>query len=123
MLFRKKKQDTIAKGGWLKIEYSEQNTLVQLSGNLNQTLNKELRESLEALIKQRADKKIIINLSQIYFIDTTIAATLARVAKQAQKRKAQLLMVDASPPVQRVFAGLGLEDLLSLSPQRGDATS
>ncbi|MFQ6044076.1 MAG: STAS domain-containing protein, partial [Candidatus Poribacteria bacterium] len=74
MFFRKKKQDTIAKGGWLKIEHDGQSAFVLLSGNLNQTLSKELRESLEALIKRSTDGEIIINLSQIHFIDTTIAA-------------------------------------------------
>jgi anti-anti-sigma factor len=113
MLFRKKKQDNITKGSWLKIEHNERSVLVQLSGNLNQTLSRELRESLEALIKQYVDRIIIINLSQIYFIDTTIAATLAEIAKQAQKRGTQLLMVDASPTVQKLFAGLGLENLLN----------
>ena len=113
MLFRKKKQDNITKGSWLKVQHNDQSILVQLSGNLNQTLRNELRESLEALIKRCADEEIIIELSQIYFIDTTIAATLAGIARQAEKQKTRLLMVDASPPVKKMFEGLGLEELLS----------
>jgi anti-anti-sigma factor len=113
MLFRQKKPDNITQRSWLKIEHNEHSTLVQLSGKLNQTLRNELSQSFENLIKRYADGEIIINLSHIDFIDTTIAAALARIARQAQKRNAQLSMVDASPPVQKMFASLGLEELLS----------
>lgn len=114
MLFWKKKpNNTIKRGNWLKIEHSDNGAFAQLSGNLNRTIDKKLRESLEILVKQYDGNKIIIDLSQIYFIDATIAATLAETARQAKKRKVRLLMVDASSPVEKVFANLGIEHLLS----------
>ena len=98
---------------WVKLEQDQRSASVHLFGNLNRTVDRELRELFKDLIKRYSNKTVIVDLSQIYFIDTTIAATFAEVARRAQRRNVRLLLVDASMPVRKVFSALGIEGLLA----------
>lgn len=99
-------------GDWAKVDQDENEILVQLYGNLNRSLDKEMRRLFKELFKRNKGKRVIINLSQVYYIDTTIAATLAEAVKWGRKYKVELLMIDPSVPVFELFKSLKIENLL-----------
>ncbi len=115
MFFQKKKLQPFVRGSWLKIDPREHDIFVQLSGNLNQTLHKEIREVLWPLLKRPIQGAIVLQLSNVHFLDSTIAATVASFFDQAEKRNIPVEIWDASPIVRQVFVGLGFEKLLSRS--------
>lgn len=113
MFFRKKKQESFSKGNWLRGDFHNQDILVQMSGRLDHTLKNDLSKALQPLLKRRIPGAIVLQLSNVHFLDTTIAATLAAFFRQAERRNVPVEIWDASPVVKKVFVGMGLEKLLS----------
>ena len=112
MFFRRKTQEASVRGGWLKVEPHKEDVFVRLSGNLNQTLDRELRDVLHSLLKRSIQGAIVLQLSNVYFLDATIAATFASFVRRAEQGGIPVEIWDASPVVNQVFASLGLESLL-----------
>lgn len=117
MFFWRKQPEAFTRGCWIKMEPREEDVFVRLSGNLNQTLNKELREVLRPLLTRPIRGAIVLQLSNVHFIDTTIAAAIISFVKQAEQRDIPVEIWDASPVVNRVFAGLGSEKYLKISQE------
>ena len=76
-MFFWEKQKALTKGSWLKMDYREQDIFVQLSGRLDHTLRDDLCAVLQPLLKRRIQGAIVLQLSNVHFLDVTIATTLA----------------------------------------------
>jgi anti-anti-sigma factor len=111
-MFFRKKQETITRGDWLKIEPYEGDIFVHLSGALNQTFRNDLKAALQPLLKRKVRGTIVLQLSEVHAIDATIAAAVAEFFKDAERRNAPVEIRDASPVVKRVLTDLGLGKLL-----------
>jgi anti-anti-sigma factor len=113
MVFRKKKQGMLANGGWFKADVREHDIFVRLSGRLDHTLRNQLRIKLAALLKRRIQGAIVLQLSDVHFIEAVAAATVAEFLRQADQQGVSVEIWNASPEVKRAFAGLGIEALLN----------
>ncbi len=82
--------------------------VVRVSGELDLTNASDLEQVLSDI-----DGDVVVDLSELQFMDAQGLAVLAGADRRVRRRGAQLSIVHASSLAQRMFRVTGLEHLLS----------
>jgi anti-sigma B factor antagonist len=89
---------------------------VQVRGDVDLSTSPELGETLTCAID--AGNSVVLDLSEVTFIDSTGLNTLIRVLKACETNGGALSISPNLPAqVSRVFEITGLDDLLPIAPQ------
>jgi anti-anti-sigma factor len=83
---------------------------MELRGELDLSSAGQLEAELEKIHRQA--KRVIIDLSQLEFIDSSGVRTLLKAASDAKLNGHTVVLLRARPEVQRIFEVAGLENNL-----------
>ena len=89
--------------------------LVQLDGRLDARSNLPVKETLHQLL-ERNHHKLIVDLENVPFIDSSGMVALVSGLRLANERKAQLVLSGAQSQAQEVFRLTMLDSVFSIHP-------
>ena len=79
--------------------------LVKVKGDVDMNSSTDVRDAFGLVFKQRsaAMKALVVDLSQVRYMDSSGIATLVEALQTCMKYGLQLRLADLSPPVKDVF--------------------
>lgn len=98
-------------------------TLVQLNGCLNIDSSPSLRDRLLTILHPEAPEVLIVDLSEVSFVDSSGIATLIEARKIAQTRNTTLSLKGLQGPLLHVLEVTGIAALFGLGSHPAAATS
>ncbi len=99
----------------LDVEYADENTtLVKVTGELDLSTSDRIEAELLQLISERVGRRLVLDLSELTFLDSTGLRALWRTRQRAQVADAQLFLSGASEPVMRVLRVTKLDRVFRL---------
>lgn len=101
----------------IDFEVSRNQLLVRLAGELDEHTATQFRESVEARLDEDGERDLLLDLSEVTFIDSSgLGAILGRYKRISQAER-RMAVAAASPQVRRI---LELSGLLKIIPLAGD---
>jgi anti-sigma B factor antagonist len=99
--------------------------LLRLKGDVDMNTSSDVRGALAELFKQGPSemRAVVIDLSQVRYMDSSGIATLVELMQNCMKKKARLRLVDLSPPVRDVFELARLASVFEIFSTIDDATA
>jgi anti-sigma B factor antagonist len=94
--------------------------LVRLNGRLDATTSPEVRETLQTLLEQD-QPKIIIDLQDVPFIDSSGLASLVSGLRRAREKAGTIALSGIQPQAQTVFRLTMLDRIFPIHPTYNDA--
>ena len=94
--------------------------LVRLNGRLDATTSPEVRETLQTLLEQD-QPKIIIDLKDVPFIDSSGLASLVSGLRMAREKEGTIALSGIQPQAQTVFRLTMLDRIFPIHPTYTDA--
>jgi anti-sigma B factor antagonist len=88
---------------------SGQRAIVKLSGELDIASAPDLRERLLALLSRRTPRHLILDLSNLQFIDSSGIAVFVNTERRARLLGCRVVLVAPQAPVSRVLQICGLD--------------
>lgn len=104
-------QELVTEGDSLDItvDHGKERALVRLHGRLGIDSSPTLRDRLLAILHEQPPKTIIVDLTQVSFIDAAGIATLLEALKIARNRQATLCLKGLQGRMVRLFEVTGLQ--------------
>jgi anti-anti-sigma factor len=90
--------------------------LVQLNGRLDATTNVEVRTMLRVLLENSSLPKLIIDLENVPFIDSSGLAALVSGLRLAREKGGTIALSGVQPQAQTVFRLTMLDHVFSIHP-------
>lgn len=90
----------------------EQTVLLKLTGEMDIYTAPRLKDKTTELIKGGASK-LIIEMSELKYIDSIGLGTLVAILAHAKKNKGNLCLVSPSKPIRRLLEIVGIDKVLS----------
>ena len=94
--------------------------LVQLKGRLDATTNVKVRSELQKIL-QNEQPKLIIDLQDVPFIDSSGLAALVSGLRSAREKGGNIALSGVQPQAQTVFRLTMLDRVFSISPTYDEA--
>jgi len=104
----------------VKIHHREPAVLIELSGHLTFFEVGVLRDSIQALVKQR-QKNIVLNLSGLMYLDSSGIGELARIYVAVVKHGGTMKVIGLTPKVQEVLKITQLSQVFQEFPDEQSA--
>ena len=95
-------------------------TLVQLDGRLDAQTSSVLKADLQDLV-ENGQRKIIVDLEQVPFIDSAGLVALVSGLRLARKESGSIVLSGVQPQAQAVFQLTTLDRVFSIHPTVSDA--
>ena len=97
--------------------------LVKVKGDVDMNSSTDVREALGLVFKQRsiATKALVVDLSQVRYMDSSGIATLVEALQTCMKQGMQLRLADLSPAVKDVFELARLAAVFEIYTSLNDA--
>ena len=105
-------------------EKIETGFVLRLKGDVDMNTSSDVRAALAAIFKEGTSgmKAILIDLSQVRYMDSSGIATLVEVMQNCMKKGARLRLFELSPPVRDVFELARLASVFEIFLTVNDAT-
>ncbi len=100
----------------IDLEQNSDHAVVHLSGEVDMSNSRKLRETLFDLIQKRKQKKIVVNLDHVPSMDSSGIATLMEGLHEAKKNDGEVILVGVHDSLREV---LNLTGLLAVFDIRG----
>lgn len=99
--------------------------LLRLKGDVDMNTSSDVRNALAKVFKQESSgmKALLIDLSQVRYMDSSGIATLVEVMQNCMKKGARLRLFELSPPVRDVFELARLASVFEIFPTFNDAVA
>jgi len=94
--------------------------LIRVSGRLDAASEPDLRDTLKAYL-EKGFHKIIVDLQQVPFIDSSGLAALVSGLRLARENKGDIVLSGIRPQVQTVFRLTMLDRIFPIHPTSDDA--
>ncbi|APH06563.1 anti-sigma factor antagonist [Bacillus weihaiensis] len=101
----------------LKIDISKEGstqTLVAVAGEIDAYTAPKLREALLPLADE-PNAVITVNLQNVSYMDSTGLGVFVGLLKNVRKNEGQLILVELSDRLERLFSITGLSDIIDIS--------
>ena len=97
--------------------------LLRLKGDVDMNTSSDVRNALAEVFKQGSSgmKALLIDLSQVRYMDSSGIATLVEAMQNCLKKGARLRLFELSPPVRDVFELARLASVFEIFATRDDA--
>jgi len=107
----------------LVTEKIEAGFLLRLKGDVDMNTSSEVRSALAEVFKQGSSgmKAILVDLSQVRYMDSSGIATLVEAMQNCIKKGARLRLFELSPPVRDVFELARLANVFEIFPTINEA--
>lgn len=89
-----------------------QRVFVALSGDLDLTTSPPLREALDRLIERYPDRDLVLDLTEVSFIDSSGLGVLLGRYRRLNPRGRELSLVGVKPSIRSVLAVAGLPQIM-----------
>ena len=101
----------------IKVEYGRDVTFVTFVDEriIDEEQIRELRESLEPVIKKNEGGKLILNFSNVNFMTSALLGLLVRIHKKVCELGGQLQLSNMDPSIRRVFEITRLTNVFDIS--------
>lgn len=96
---------------------------VYVSGDIDLYSSPKLRETILDLYRKRGQKKVIVNLSQVHYVDSSGIASLVEGLQEAKKRKARLILVGLNEGPRHVLELTRLLGVFEIASTEEEASS
>ncbi|MDA8421859.1 MAG: STAS domain-containing protein [Nitrospiraceae bacterium] len=99
--------------------------LLRLKGDVDMNSSSDVRTAMAEIFKQGQSgmKALLIDLSQVRYMDSSGIATLVEGMQNCMKTGARLRLCELSPPVRDVFELARLASVFEIFPTITDASS
>ena len=87
--------------------------VLSVRGEIDLASAEEVRADLQRAL-QETGRRLVVDLRDVSFLDSTGLALLLRLNRQAHESGRELVVVKGPPHVQRVFALTGASELLTM---------
>jgi len=94
--------------------------LIQVKGRLDATSEPDLRDALKSYL-EKGFLKIIVDLQQVPFIDSSGLVALVSGLRLARKKRSDIVLSGIRPQVQTVFRLTMLDRIFPIHPTSDDA--
>ena len=92
----------------ITVDHGEERALLRLHGHVGIDTSPDLRDRLQAILQGQPPKIIIVDLTEVSFIDASGIATLLEALKVARSRQVMLCLKGLHGRVVRLFEVTGL---------------
>ena len=99
----------------LDIRQEQQVTVISVDGEVDAGNSTELGDSLDKLLSD-GHKKLVVDLENVKFIDSSGLGTLVRVYKHARAESGDVCWASLQRPVKRVFELTRLDRVFDVHP-------
>lgn len=96
----------------LDFQINDKDVLVKLRGDIDEYASRILRDELDKLIDSGSFKSMTLDLSDVSFIDSTGIGFLLGRYKRLREKRAELLVKNVPPQVDKVFRTSGIYSLV-----------
>lgn len=103
------------------VRSSESSAVVAVSGDVGAGTAPTLRARIESLVERETPRQVVLDLSDVDFVDSSGLGTIVRAHKHLRKAGGTLSLVVTSDTVLRVFQMSGLDRVLVVHPSLDDA--
>lgn len=97
--------------------------LMRLKGDVDMNTSPDVRSGLGEVFRQAGAKALVINLSDVRYMDSSGIATLVEAMQNCMKKGMKLRLVELSPSVQDVFELARLSSIFEIFPSVNEATA
>jgi anti-anti-sigma factor len=87
-----------------RVEVSQEDAAVVLSGRLDGRCSASVRAALHEYIDQHPDRDVVVDLTEVESIDVTMLNLLAAAALRVERTGRRVVLRGLSPSVRRVIA-------------------
>jgi len=87
---------------------------LRVSGELDLEVTSSLLDSILSAGAASNNGRVVVDLSQVTFIDSSGLAALVAAHRQLASRSQQLVVADPAPGVSRVFSLAGVDQILAI---------
>lgn len=105
----------------ISTDVSEAAVVVHVGGDLDVYTAPRLKEILAEAIGRGG--RLVLDLSEVHFIDSTALGVLANTLQQAQSAESELRLVIDDPYLLKIFRITGFDGVFSIYPQVAEAIS
>jgi anti-sigma B factor antagonist len=104
-------------------EKNEVGFLLKLKGDVDMNSSADVRGALGEVFRQgqKGTRALLIDLSQVRYMDSSGIATLVEAMQNCMKRGTRLRLIDLSPAVRDVFELARLASVFEIFPTIGEA--
>jgi anti-sigma B factor antagonist len=95
----------------IAVEHGEEGAIVRLHGRLVIDSSPELRDRLLAMLQGEPPKAILVDLTEVVYIDASGIATLLEALKIARNRQTMFCVKGIQGRISRLFQATGLMNL------------
>lgn len=109
----------------MKIQVDQNNncSVVHVTGEVDMSNSRKLRETLLDLFQKRKQKKVVVNLDGVPSMDSSGIATLMEGMHEAKKVDGQIILVGVHESLRGVLSLTGLLGVFDIRPSVADALS
>ena len=95
--------------------------MMHLKGDVDITTSFVLKQNLDKMLKLGGAKALLIDLSNVRYIDSVGVWVLAEASKKCMKQGMKLRLVEPSAPVRELFRLVGLGSLIEIFRDENEA--
>jgi anti-anti-sigma factor len=96
--------------------------VIALRGEVDYTSAQQFREEVSALLAGGALRVLVVDLKEVSFLDSTGVGTLVVASRICADLGVTMLLRDVNPFIARLFAVLGVSDILGVPEPAGVVT-
>ena len=102
-------------------ELDENLSLIRLNGRLDARSSSDVKETLQELLSEQKQRKIIVDLQDVPFIDSSGLAALVSGLRLARENEGDIVLSGAQSQAQIVFRLTMLDRIFAIHPTVEDA--
>jgi anti-anti-sigma factor len=105
----------------IQVDRNSDRAVVHVSGEVDMSNSRKLRETILDLIQKRNQKRLIINLASVPSMDSSGIATLMEGLHEAKKINGEIILVGVHESLRGVLSLTGLLGVFDIRPGVEDA--
>jgi len=103
------------------IEPFDEGVTVTAQGEINFNRSPLLRTELMQVVKQHQPRRLVIDLTQVQYMDSSGVATLVEAMQLQRQAAGRLVLCGMQPKVMSIFQIARLDMVFTIVPDRGSA--
>jgi len=103
-----------------RVRWVGSDAVIDVKGDIDLTRSVEFQQSLLSILDKRPPK-MVINLSDVPYMDSSGVASLVKVLSRARRIDTQLVLVSLSPRVRNLLEITRLDSVFTIAPDEQDA--
>jgi anti-anti-sigma factor len=107
----------------INVKRDASRSVVEVSGDIDLYSSPKLRDTILDLLQKRNQDKVIVNLSQVQYVDSSGIASLVEGLQEAKKRNARLILVGLNDGPRHVLELTRLLNVFEIAASEEEASA